>query len=130
MESPLGMSRHPQKPVTVQRAWSEMLFQTKNESLRLCMCVGQGQRTAAYALCIINEHAERNHNGCSALHNASLSNAGVRGHVWLCAWLPRTKTNKESFEGAGGYKYITGKQKKSSWLQKTQQSVTPNFCLI
>lgn len=91
--------------------------------------MGQGQRTAAYALCIINEHAESNNNGCSALHNASVSNAGVRGHVWLCAWLPRTKTNKKSFEGAGGCKHIAGKQKKSSWLQKTQESVTPNVCM-
>lgn len=96
--------------------------------------MGKGPRTAAYALCIINEHAERNHNGCSAPHNASVSKAGVRGYVWLCAWPPRTKTNKESFESAGGYMYITGKQKKSSWLHNrrhnSQSAHTLNFFLI
>lgn len=90
-----------------------MLFHTWNESLRLCVCVGQGLRIAAYALCIINEHAERNHNACSALHNASVSKARVRGHVWLCAWPPRTKTNKETFESAEGFMHITTQQKEA-----------------
>lgn len=66
-----------------------------------------------YALCIINEHAERKHNGCSAPHNASVSKTGVRGHVWLCVRLPRTETNNKTFESAGGFMYITRKQKKT-----------------
>lgn len=90
-----------------------LFTQRENDSLRLCVCVGQGLRIAAYALCIINEHAERNHNGCSAPHNASVSTAGVRGHVWLCAWPLRTKTNKETFESAGGFMSTTRKQKKA-----------------
>ena len=64
-------------------------------SVCVCVCVEQGRRTAAYALCIINEHTERNHNARSALHNASVSQAGgVGGHVWLCAWPLRTKTKQ------------------------------------
>lgn len=92
-----------------------MLFHIKNASLQLCVCVyaGQGLGIAVYALCIINEHAERNHNGYLGTHNASLSNAEVRGHVWLCAWPPRTKTNKETFESAGGFMCIAGQQKKA-----------------
>lgn len=35
MESPLGMSRHPQRPVTVHRARSEMPFHTKNEHVHV-----------------------------------------------------------------------------------------------
>lgn len=57
-------------------------------------------RKAVYALCIINEPTESSHNGC--MHNASVSNARVRGHVWLCACLPKIKTNKETFESPGG----------------------------
>lgn len=117
-EPPLGMSRHPQRPMTVQWAFSKMLFHTKNGNLRLCVCVcgtRPSSRTAVYALYIINEHAERNHKGCSALHNALVSKAVVRGHVWVWAWAPRTNTNKESFESEGGYMYITWKQK-DSWL--------------
>lgn len=88
-------------------------FTLRMGSVRLCECVVQGLRIAAYALCIINDHAERNHNRCSALHNASVSKSGVRGHVWLCAWPLRTETNKETFESAGGFMYITRQQKKA-----------------
>lgn len=88
-------------------------FTLRTESVRLYVCVGHGLRIAAYALCIINEHVERNHSECSTPHNASVSKSGVRGHVWLCAWLPRMETNKETFESAGGFMYITRKQKKA-----------------
>ena len=88
-------------------------FSHWEESVQLCEHVGQGLKIAAYALCIINEHAERNHNRCSALHNASVFKSRVRGHVWLCAWLARTETNKETFESVGGFMYITRQQKKA-----------------
>lgn len=84
-------------------------------------CVGQGPWTAAYALCIINERLERNNNGYSTPHNASVSKAGVRGHVWLCAWLSRTETNKETFENPGGFMYITRKQKKAGGYVRGKQ---------
>lgn len=74
--------------------------------------MGQGPRTAVYAYCIINEHTERNNNG----HSASVSVPGVRGHVWLCvcAWLSRTETNKETFQGEGGFTYSGRQQKKAA----------------
>lgn len=43
--------------------------------------------------------------------------AGVRGHVWFCAWLSRTDTNKETFESAGGFHVHSKKTKESSWLR-------------
>lgn len=52
----------------------------------MCVSVGQGPRTAAYALCIVNEHAEGPHNGRSAPQNASVSkSAGQRSRLALCA---------------------------------------------
>ncbi len=113
MESPLGTSRHPWRPVTMQRIQSDTLFHTENESLQLRVCVGQGLRMAAYALCIINGHVESDHNGCSAPHNASVSKGGVRGRVWLCAWPSRTETNKETFQSAGGFMYRARKQRRA-----------------
>lgn len=46
-------------------------------------------------------------------HNASVSDAGVRGRVWLCAWPPTIKTNKGTFESAGGFVDTTRRQKKA-----------------
>lgn len=99
------------------RSWTELgatcLFTLQMARACFCACVWRGPRTAAYALCIINEHAERNHNERSTQHNASVSKARVRGHVWLCVRLPRTETNNKTFESAGGFMYVTRKQKKA-----------------
>lgn len=111
-----------------------MLFCTKNESLQLFVFVGQGPRTAAYAYCIINEHTERNNNGHAALHSASVSLAGVRGHVWLCvcAWLSRTETNKETFESGEGSTYVEREKKKAAGCITGERghSVSAEFWLI
>lgn len=68
-----------------------------------------------------------------APHNASVSKAEVGGHVWLCAWPPRTKTNKETFESAGGFMYITRKQKRAVGCVTGDKTVSLHsfkFCLI
>lgn len=101
-------------PRSCTKLGATCFFTLRMERARFCACVGRGLRTAAYALCIINEHAERNHNERSAPHNASVSKPGVRGHVWLCVRLPRTETNNKTFESAGGFMYVTRKQKKAA----------------
>lgn len=60
MESPLRMSRHPERPVAPQ-SWEPDAIYTK--SLSGCM-------TAAYVSCIINKHIENSHKGCKAANNA------------------------------------------------------------
>lgn len=85
-------------------ARSRMLFHTE----RVCGSVpvwdkARGQQQRMHYASLMN--TGRSHNGRTATHNASASNAGVRGHVWLLTWTPRTKTDKESFESAGGFMY-------------------------
>lgn len=65
-----------------------------------------------------------------APHNASVSKAGVRGHVWLCAWPPRTETNKETFESAGGFMYITRKQKRVVCCVTGDRTVGLRFYIV
>lgn len=70
----------------------------------------------------------------TAPHSASVSVPGVRGHVWLCvcAWLSRTETNKETFQGGGGFTYTGRQQKKAAGCITGErgQSVSFEFWFI
>lgn len=54
MESPLRMSRRPERPVAGESLEPDAIY---TKAPRGCM-------TVAYALCIINDHIEKNHKGC------------------------------------------------------------------
>lgn len=90
-------------------------FILRMEGMWLCQCVGQTPKTATYALCIINESAERGLTMDAGPRTMrQYLSLRVRSCVWLCARLLKTEANKETFESAGGSVYITRKQKKQS----------------
>lgn len=92
VESLLGTSQRPRRAAALHQA-STQIFVTLGMRVCLGRRVGGGRQGAAHA-----EHKERN-NECWSSHNATVFEPEVRGHVWLCARLPWTDGNKETFEG-------------------------------